>query len=83
MEDWDWRPDLVGVFELQAGDDLTFQFAVRGGLGQDGLAELWDVSLTGFPQHWVEPVVYRDKDLVQGTDSSKLLISFWLLIPVF
>lgn len=66
-----WRSDLVGVLELQAGDDLPLQLTVRGGLGQDGLAELWDVGLTGLPQHRVEPVVCRDKDSVWTADSSK------------
>lgn len=58
-----WRPyrptsHLVGVFELETGDDQSLQLSVSCGLVQDALAELGDVGLTGLPQHWVQPVVY-------------------------
>ena len=50
--------DLVGVFEFEAGDDLTLQLAVLARLVQDGLAELWDVGSTSFSQHRVQSVVW-------------------------
>jgi len=49
--------DLVGVFELEAGDDLTLQLAVGLRLVQDRLTELGDVGFTGLPQDGVQPVV--------------------------
>lgn len=52
---------LVGVLELEAGDHLTLQLAVGHRLGQDRLAELWDVGFTGLPQHRVQPVVCTHK----------------------
>lgn len=55
---WAWS-HLVGVFEFEAGDDLTLQLAVLAGLAQDRLAELWDVGATGLPEHRVQPVVWR------------------------
>ena len=54
--------DLVGVLELEAGDDLTLQLAVGRRLVQDGLAELGDVGFAGFPQHRVQPVVWKQTD---------------------
>lgn len=51
------RTDLVGVFEFEAGDDLTLQLAVGRRLVQDGLTELGDVGFTGLPQHRVQPEV--------------------------
>lgn len=44
---------LVGVLELEAGDDLSLQLAVGHRLGQDWLAELWDVGFARLPQHRV------------------------------
>lgn len=56
MQSW---TDLVGVFEFEAGDDLTLQLAVLARLVQDGLAELWDVGSTSLSQHRVQSVVWR------------------------
>lgn len=50
--------DLVCVFELEAGDDLSLQLSVSCRLVQDGLAELWDVGFTRLPQHRVQPKVW-------------------------
>lgn len=58
MQSW---TDLVGVFEFEAGDDLTLQLAVLARLVQDGLAELWDVGSTSFSQHRVQSVVWRGR----------------------
>lgn len=65
-----WRPDLVAVFELEAGDDLTLQLAVLARFVQDGLAELWDVGSTGFPQHRVQPVVWRRREEEEEEEES-------------
>lgn len=53
---------LIGVLELEAGDDLTLQLAVGHRLGQDRLAELRDVGFAGLPQHWVQSVICSHKN---------------------
>ncbi len=55
------QSDLVGIFEFEAGDDLTLQLVVLARLAQDRLAELRDVGPTSFSQHRVQPVVWRRK----------------------
>lgn len=62
--------DLVCVFEFEAGDDLTLKLGFGCRLVQDGLTELWDVCFAGFPQHWVEPVVWRN---THGVISAEVL----------
>lgn len=51
------RSDLVGVLELEAGDDLSLQLAVGRGRVQDALAELGNVGFARLPQDRVEAEV--------------------------
>lgn len=53
------RSHLVCVFEFEAGDDLALQLAVLARLVQNGLTEFGDVGSASFPQHRVQPVVWR------------------------
>ncbi len=69
--------DLVGVFEFEAGDDLTLQLIVGRRLVQDGLTELWDVCFAGLPQHRVQPVVCKHTHTHKHTHTQQLfLLSF-------